>query len=166
MTLISILMGLFLICMGRRLFWLFVGLMGFVCAFSIAQQMGLHSNEWVVWGIALFCGAVGALLAIFVQHLVVGVAGFASGAYIAVNIALHFTNSIQQWFWLIGLGGGIIGLIAFMLLFDWALILISAIVGAGLVILPLDAGPWPTGAGVVLLTIIGVFIQRKGVSKS
>lgn len=161
MTAIAILTGLCLLTMGRRIFWLFVGLVGFITAFGLVQQVGLHPNEWVLWGIALAGGVVGAVVAIFFQRLAVGLAGFAGGAIIGVFLLELFAISLQQWQWLAALGGGIIGMVALFLLFDWALILISAILGANLIVLPLNGGPGETLLGIILLTTAGVYIQAK-----
>ena len=132
MMLLRILAGIGLLIMGRRLFWLFVGLIGFIWGMHLASHFFSGQPGWMVVAIALMAGILGALFALLLQRLAVGLAGFLAGAYIVVSL-LHVTGWGTRMDWLLFLIGGIIGTILIMVLFDWALIILSSLVGAGLV---------------------------------
>ena len=105
-------------------------------------------------------GIIFALLAIFLQGLVIGAAGFLIGGYIltvlATMIGLDFAGATT---WIVYMIGGVIGVILISLLFDWALITLSSLAGASLILqsfLPENA------AGGILFFIVfllGVLIQ-------
>ena len=74
------LIGIVLLALGRRLFWLFVGCVGFMAGLQMAQQYFGLQPSWVAWAAALLFGLVGALLALFFQKLAIVLGGFASGS--------------------------------------------------------------------------------------
>jgi hypothetical protein len=153
MILLRILAGIVLLVTGRRLFWLFVGLIGFISGINIAAGFFPGKPEWMILAIALMAGILGALLALFLQRLAIGLAGFLAGAYIVVRF-LHVsglgTSGID---WLPFLIGGILGLLLMIVLFDWALIILSSLAGAGLITETVRVGH----SGAMLL-FIGLFI--------
>lgn len=138
---------------GRRLFWLFVGLIGFISGIRIAAYFFPGQPEWMILAIALMAGVLGALLALFLQWLAIGLAGFSAGAYIVISL-LHLsgrgTNGID---WLFFFVGGILGTILIIILFDWALIILSSLAGAGLIIETIHVDQ-----GLSILLFIGLFI--------
>jgi hypothetical protein len=152
MTIIpQIIIGLLLLVLGRRLFWIFVGALGFVAGLQLAQLYFGLQPVWMVWLIALLGGIFGTLLAVFFQTLALGLAGFAAGSTIAAYFAnLTGCTSVL----IIAFIGGIVGLILLYTIFDWALIGLSSIVGSTLLI-----QAWPISSGVrpiLLTTLIAV----------
>jgi len=128
MMLLRVLAGIGLLIMGRRLFWLFVGLIGFISGIHLASHFFPGQPEWMIVAIALMAGVLGTLLALLLQWLAVGLAGFLAGAYIVVSL-LHVTGWGTRMDWLLFLIGGVIGSILIMVLFDWALIVLSSLAG-------------------------------------
>jgi hypothetical protein len=158
MMLLRILVGIGLLIMGRRVFWLFVGLIGFISGIHLASHFFPGQPEWMIVAIALMAGVLGALLAVLLQWLAVGLAGFLAGAYIVISL-LHVTGWGTQMDWLLFLIGGIIGTILIMILFDWALIILSSLAGAGLI-----TGTFHIDHSVkilffVVLSIVGIVVQ-------
>jgi hypothetical protein len=159
MIFLRILAGIVLLASGRRLFWLFVGLIGFTSGINIAAGFFPGRPEWMVLAIALMAGILGALLALFLQRLAIGLAGFFAGAYIVAHL-LHIsglgTSGID---WLLFLIGGILGVLLMIALFDWALIILSSLAGAGLITEAVRLGH----SGAILLFIAlfaaGVIVQ-------
>lgn len=135
---IHIVLGIVLLAFGRRLFWLFVGAAGFVAGFDAAQQYLALQPDWIIWGVGILCGLVGILLALFFQRLAVGLGGFAAGGYIALYLTSLMGLDALLWVYLVG---GIIGAVLMYLLFDWALILLSSIAGASLIVQSLQWAP-------------------------
>jgi len=128
-----ILVGIVLLAFGRRLFWLFVGGVGFVAGFEMARQYLALQPQGVILGVGLLCGLIGILLAIFFQRLAVGLGGFAAGGtiaqYLAVVLGLETAPMLG-----IYLVGGIIGAVLLYVAFDWALIFLSSVAGASLIV--------------------------------
>jgi hypothetical protein len=76
LPLFKILEGICLLTLGRKLFWLFVALIGFEAGTYIAARVFTQQPEWVVLVFAIVVGIIGALLAIFLQTVVIAGAGF------------------------------------------------------------------------------------------
>jgi hypothetical protein len=148
--------GIALLVFGRRLFWLFVGIAGFIAGFDLAQQYLALQPDWLIWGAGILCGLVGILLAIFFQRLAVGLGGFAAGGYIALHLTSLMGATALFWIYLVG---GIIGAVLLYLLFDWALILLSCIAGASLVVKSLQWDPLYKMLLYVCLIIAGAAFQ-------
>jgi hypothetical protein len=158
-ALFRILEGIALLTLGRKLFWLFVAAIGFEAgAFFVARLMP-NQPEWLVIAIALGVGILGAVFALVLQNLVVGMAGFIGGGMIAVRL-LDLVNLDSGLFSTVAfVAGGVMGALLVALLFDWALITLSSLGGA--VTLTNIFLPRHTLALVVIviLFIVGVTIQ-------
>ncbi len=153
MILLRILAGITLLVAGRRLFWLFVALIGFISGIRLASHLFPGQPEWMILAIALMAGVLGALLALVLQWLAIGLAGFFGGAYVMVSL-LHLSGwGVSGTDWLFFFIGGILGTILIIVLFDWALIILSSLAGAGLIIETLHAD-----RSVNILLFIGLFI--------
>lgn len=131
MTIVSVLIGLILLLAGRRLFWLFVALIGFTTGMYLAREhLAVESNSLVLV-IALVAGILGAILSVLVQKLAIGLAGFAAGAFAGSVFVKTFHLEPYTW---AGLAvGGVLGMVFLITVFDWALIGLSSVVGAALV---------------------------------
>jgi len=154
---VTLLVGLAVLLLGRRLFWLFVGAAGFAVGLHVAPAV-LNGPEWLMVVVALVLGILGAVLAIFFQWLAIGLAGFAAGVHggIAAAAALGFSG---QWLWAVVFVAGIVVAALALWLLDPILILLSALVGAAL-LSPLA----PVSATVRLwlfigLAVVGIAIQ-------
>jgi hypothetical protein len=156
---VSAAIGAIVLLFGRKLFWLCVAAVGFAAGVELAPQLVHEPTPLLQLTIALVLGFVGALLALLLQKLAIGIAGFLIGGRIAVAVAATFVVAAYEYYWLTFVIGGVIGAILMLGLFDWAVIVLSSLVGAhlvvGAVVLP------PTGATVALvaLTILGFAVQ-------
>ena len=164
MAWIIIPIGLILLSAGRRLFWLFVACVGFASGFHYAQQIwGIQSAVLVfIWSIAT--GAVGALVAIFFQKAAILIAGFAAGGYIVLVLFDQFAGLPSQLAWLPYMVGGIMGAIVLFFVFDWALIFLSTLTGATLIVQMLAFPPWVEIALFLALVIAGIAFQAKTIT--
>lgn len=124
----SIVSGVILLLFGRRLFWLFVAAIGFGVGFALAGAIFNDRSGWVPLLIALVVGALGAWLAIGLQKIALAVAGFAAGGFVAAFLVRSAGLDIAGV--LVWIAGGILGAIFLNLLFNWALIILSAASGA------------------------------------
>ena len=131
--LISALIGGVILFFGRKLFWLCVAALGFAAGVQLVPYVVHQPSPLLQLTFALLLGFIGALLALFLQKLAVGVAGFVAGGRLAVGLMATFFVQYAAHYWLTFLIGGIIGALLLLLLFDWALIFLSALIGAHLI---------------------------------
>ena len=161
MILLRILAGIALLIAGRRLFWLFVGLIGFISGIQMATRFFPGQPEWMILAIALTAGVLGALIAFFLQWLAIGLAGFSAGAYIVASLLGVSGVGTSGIGWLLIVIGGILGVLLIIVLFDWALIILSSLVGSGLITetVHIDRG----GATLlfIALCIVGIIVQSR-----
>ena len=159
MTVFRLLAGALLLLLGRRLFWLFVGLTGFAAGLVLAQRWLADQPEWYSLLIALGIGLLGALLALFLQRLAIGVAGFLAGAVIGSTLASTFAGDAATAMW-VGIAiGGILGAVLLSVFFDIGLIGLSAFVGATMVVEALHLAREIGIVVTIVLFILGLAFQ-------
>ncbi len=149
-----------LLLAGRRLFWVFVGALGFGVGFLLAWNHLPIQDEWLALGAAILAGSFGALVSVFLQKAAVVLVGFVVGALAAWTVMSAL--GVQSQLWLIG--GTVAACFLFVLLsvkvFDLALMIVSSLAGARLL---LEAGHWgPPFDGLIafaVLTGAGVALQ-------
>ena len=102
---------------------------------------------------------LGAILALLLQKVAIAVAGFLVGGHVATALMTAFVAAHAQYSGATFIIGGIVGALLLLALFDWALILFSAIAGAQLISSNLHLPA--SGAGLVFLglTIVGMIAQ-------
>jgi Domain of unknown function (DUF4203) len=158
-TIVGVLIGVVVLFFGRKLFWLCVAAVGFALGVEIAPHIIQEPSSILGLIVALALGLLGALLALFLQKVAIAVLGFLAGGYLAGAIAAAFFIHSAQYYTIIFLVGGIIGAILLLAVFDWALIVVSSLIGAHLIqsaiVLP------PTGSTLVFigLAILGILVQ-------
>jgi divalent metal cation (Fe/Co/Zn/Cd) transporter len=145
---ISILVGALVLLFGRRLFWLFVAAVGFWIGFEATPHLMQNPPPWLALAVAVGLGLLGALLAFLLQKVA-----------IALSLLAAFVNTHASYSGIAFVVGGILGTILLLALFDWALIVFSAIVGAELIISHLHIPQ--AGATILLLglTTLGILVQ-------
>ncbi len=157
--LVGALIGIVILFFGRKLFWLCVAAVGFVAGVELAPHLVTEPSPLLQLTVALVLGIIGALLALFLQKIAIAVFGFLAGGKLAGAIAAAFFVHYAQYSAVIFVVGGLIGAILLLTLFNWALIVISSLIGAHLIqsaiVLP------PTGSTIVFLglAVIGMVIQ-------
>jgi len=161
---VQALVGIALLLLGRKLYWLFVGGAGFALATSLALRLLEGQPAWLVVLIGLAAGLIGALLALFLQRLAVGVAGFVAGGYVLASIVPAVLAGPPWVSWVSFLVGGILGAVLVALLFDWALIALSSLAGAALVVQAFELGSLPALLLFAGLAVLGVIVQAWSMS--
>jgi len=157
-------LGLLLLLLGRKLYWLFVGVVGFVLGVRFGLMIFPSEPEVVVLVIAIIAGVIGAILANFAQRLAIAIAGFLIGGYLVQYAVLQWADPTFAFSGLLlFIIGGILGVILILLLFDWALVILSSLFGAYLLLGAFNfGGIWQLLAFVILF-LLGVFIQSRTV---
>jgi len=159
MLLVRLVFGIAMLTMGRRLFWLFLGGIGFVFAFDLAERTIHGQPHSVLLAVALFAGVIGAVLAIFLQKLAVVVAGFFAGGYLFMGLLHELGMRTGNYHWLFFLLGGIAGAVLMSALFGWTLIILSSVIGSALVVQSLHFGPQTARLLFVFLLALGIAVQ-------
>src|SRR6266571_1199660 len=140
---IALLVGLGLLVYGRRLYWLFVAGIGFLT------------------GLAL----IGGLLAVVAQKFVVGLIGFLAGGGSGVLLLRALNMESNTLAWIVYLLLGIVGLALGLVLFEWALILLSSLAGANLIVVGVENLVHLSRGSVVLLVcivaLVGILVQAR-----
>ncbi len=161
MLVFRFLLGLAVLLKGRELFWLFVAALGFVAGAGLVSRVLPAAPEWVLLAAALVAGVAGAVFALALNRLAIGVAGFLAGGYVLVEAFRFLTLDATGYIWLIFLIGGLLGAVLTGLVFDWALIVLSALVGASLLLQTLPLESLPASLVLVTLVVIGVVVQAR-----
>ena len=158
--------GAALLLLGRKLTWLFVGGMGFVLGLSLGQTLLRGQPQTTILIFALVVGVIGAVIAITASNFVIKLAGFVGGAAVALALLRVFGIDATLVMWLVAaIIGGIIGLGLISAVVDWALIILSSIVGANLIqqaTRGIDlVQSIPAIAVVAVLALIGIVVQSR-----
>ena len=156
---IYILIGIIVLTSGRKLFWLFVGCIGFAVGFHYAPYVWNVQSHLLLIFFAILMGVIGAVLAVFFQKIAIGLVGFAAGGYIVETLLKLLGVGIGPMIWLPYLIGGIIGTLLLFLIFDWALIIVSCFAGASMIIQAINIDPIVKLGVYFVLVILGIIIQ-------
>ena len=159
---INIVAGLAVLFFGRRLFWLFVGCVGFIVGFDLAEKALQGQSEWLILFIALGVGLLSAIASVFLQRIFIVVAGFFSGAYCLSTFApaaLHIQDDAVMW--IAFAVGGLFGAILTAFLLDPALIVMSSLAGATAVSQNVPLDPSVRTLLFVVLLILGIAVQTR-----
>lgn len=158
-----ILVGVLLLVLGRRLYWLFVAALGFLYGLELAPRLLPQPSETVVVIIALGLALVGALVAVVGTKVVLGMIGFMAGGGISALVLQHVpidSGLVAAGIYLIA---GLIGAALFLLLFDTALIVLSSLAGSWLIVVSaerlLTISPAAGTALGIVLAAVGILIQ-------
>ena len=158
MAVVRLLVGFVLLTLGRKLFWLFVAGAGFVATIFLVTNFVDLQPEWLVIAVALGAGILGALLAVFLQRVAVGIAGFIIAGYSTVALLQLIGLGTGRLAWVPFIIGGVVGAILMAVLFEWALIALSSLSGATLV-----AEAFPLNRPLTILIFVGALLLGIGV---
>ncbi len=165
-AIIGALIGAVILFFGRKLFWLCVAAVGFAAGAEIAPHLVHEPSSLLALAVALVLGLIGALLALFLQKVAIAVLGFLAGGKLAGSIAAAFFVHYAQYSTVIFVIGGVVGAILLLALFDWALIVVSSLIGAHLIqsaiVLP------ASGSTIVFigLAVLGILVQAASLRRS
>jgi hypothetical protein len=163
MDLYKLLSGLLLLALGRRLFWLLVALMGFLVGMELAGEFLSGRPSWLVLAAAIGTGLLGAILAVFAHRLAFALAGFLAGSYLALIAAQSFgVSGASELLFIIG---GIAGALISAWFLDWAIIVLSSLVGGAAIVDALGLGQMPGFLAFAALVTAGILFQAKFMGK-
>jgi hypothetical protein len=159
MNVVMILLGIGLLTLGRKLFWLFVAGFGFIAGIWVASHFFADQHEGVSWTLALLGGGLGAVLALFVKNVAVAVGGFLAGGFLAVKLLEICLPSLGAAPWLPFVVGGVIGIILMKFIFEWGLMVLSSLAGAILVANAIGIHDTEGNLITFVIFVVGLLIQ-------
>jgi len=164
MHFLKIFLGLIVLILGRKIFWLSVAIVGFLVGMELTGMLLADQPTWVLLAGGLAAGLIGALLAVLAQRVAFGLAGFFAGAYFTLIVAQ--SQGAGGTSMILPIVGGVIGALVAVLLMDWAIIVLSCLVGAGTIVAQLQLSPHVSAIAFAVLVIIGIVIQAKLMEQS
>lgn len=166
LALLTAILGLVLLLRGRKLYWFFIAMVGFFLGLYLGFRF-VEMAGWLRWLIILGMGVLFAGLARMAQKLMAVIAAALVLASIGYLLPPAGWPTAVRY-----LSAAILGLIGASLalrVFDWALIIGSAVLGAWLIngVLPVIADisrlPPVSGTSLTLglagLTVLGIVVQ-------
>ena len=149
--------GVLLLALGRKLFWLFVAIAGFYAGIELVRVLFAGQPSWLMWLVGIAAGLIGALLAMLFQRVGFALGGFYAGGYAALIVAQRFApGAVGGATFFIG---GVVGAFFAVWLMDWAIIGLSSLVGAVLVVTSLGLHGVAGFVVYVLLAALGIAVQ-------
>jgi hypothetical protein len=169
--LVLVVLGLVLAFAGQRFIWLLIGLAGFVLGYDLVTFFIPDQAGTVQLIIGVVVGLIGVFLARKFTHILLVVAGFVlvGNALLAIGTALNIEGGFAQL--LLFVVGGLIGLALVRMALKWAIILISVLGGASMVMLGLpDLLNREPGAlmllGGLVVVVAGFIVQARAAGKA
>jgi len=154
--------GLLLLFFGQQLFWLFVGAVGFLFGFELAGYYFTELPAWAMILIGIIMGLIGVVLALILQQAAIILGGIFAGGIIAVNLYGVLAAQTTDFFiWTFFITGGILGGLFMAFFFEWALVILSSLLGAMLIIEPFYEGSVINLITFIILFVLGVFFQGR-----
>jgi hypothetical protein len=168
-SIVAIVLGLVELSFGRRLFWLFVALAGFLIGYFLAPAIFPSMSGLLRVLVGIGIGIVFGLLAIFFTRFMVALAGFfffGPAAVLLIRYLGASASSGSTLYWIAYAIGGVIGFVLLWAFFDWALIVLTSLAGAGAIVQAIAnlttsfSRTWHIIAFVVL-AVIGIVFQAR-----
>jgi len=155
LAILAVLIGLVSLFFGRRLYWAFVAVAGFLLGLTLGPMIlsGIDPS-WQPW-LTLLLAVLFAVLSLILHKAMIAI----SGAIGLGNLAYLLTQpNLPEWAVVtLTILGGIIGLVVALALFDWGLMLFSSLAGASLVSSGL-VSLFPSSAGADWIIFLFLFV--------
>lgn len=183
--LIMLPLGLLSLFLGRKLFWLFVGISGFLLGLLIGGVVGIGNGwDWpAILLVGLLLGGGAALLSIYLQKPMASLAGFVLGGLMAavLYMLLRFGGDLAMNLmfggpgpetWILFLVGGVAAAVFVWVTYEWALIVLSSLAGALMTFAGLFSFMPFNLPGILYLAILvglaalGIYVQAQMMSKT
>jgi hypothetical protein len=160
---VRIFLGLLVLLLGRRLYWLMVGVGGLLAGWEFTQQLLAEWTPMVRFFVSIGAGVVGVLLAILAQRVAFAVLGFYGGGFVALVLTQSTTSSNAQLTWFVV--GGVAGAIVAALVMDWAIIVLTSLAGAAAIVTSFSMGPPLRVIVFVVLAGVGLAVQSRSLER-
>jgi hypothetical protein len=159
MSITYYLIGVILLIAGRKLYWFFSAVAGMIAGLYLgAVVLDASSQGWQI-AFAVIGAILGAILAVGLQKLAIGLVGFVAGGYGALFLWQMLGLPDGRIELLPFILGGILAAVLVAVVFEYGLIALTSWGGATLISRELDLSGWLGAAVFFGLIIAGVVIQ-------
>lgn len=158
--------GTLLLAFGRRLYLLLLAIVGFSLGLALTASLGLSGPAWLPFAVGLCVGLFCALLTFLLQKIVLGLAGFAVGLLVALWVMDFYALALGPWQWLIALLAAVLSALAMQSIFHAALVVLTSVVGASLLV---DASGFRQAPALALFLVLlstGVALQARSLASA
>lgn len=129
-ALLAIAMGSISLFFGRRLYWIFVGVAGFLLGLTLGPSLFMNIDQTWQPLVTLLIALLFAGLSLLVNKAMIAISGAVG---LGIFMFLLTDAYLQEWAVItMTIVAAVAGLLASWLLFDWGLMLFSSIAGASL----------------------------------
>jgi hypothetical protein len=125
--------GAIVLFFGRKLYWFTIAAVGFFATLELTTRLLKEQPPWLAILVALIVASIGAALAVTIQRLAIGLAGFFLGGFLLLQVPPLFDVQLNGWNWLVFILGGLLGMGLVSALFEWMLIILSSLIGSTLI---------------------------------
>ena len=156
---LAVCFGAALLLFGRRLFWLLVAVSGFLAGMHLALGLVPENARLVI---ALVAGVIGAVLAVALQKFAIAFTGFITGGFLTMQALTLLSLRLEPVIlWVVVFVGAVIGAVVLVTLFKWALIILSSVMGAGLLLNGAHLQRGIATGAMIALVLIGIGVQSR-----
>jgi len=166
-ALILLVVGILTLFYGRRLFWVFAALIGFIFGLMIASQLTPDMADFIRILIAIGVGTLCGIMTVYAEKLMiilVGFLGFGISGYLLISL-FDFSSLVN---WIIFLISGSIGAVYITRHIEWVVIIVSALLGSLMVSIGVSKFVHTNFLIDLLVFIallsVGIFFQKKVLS--
>ena len=151
------LVGGLLLLFGKKLYWIVLLILSLVAGAWLGLEVIPDEPKWLKFIIPGLSGTITAIICYLLHRLALQIAGICIGGLLGYLLIDAFF--IKPWP-LIGLCVGcLLGLLLVIKIFDWSLILLSAVSGATLLAYLIPTKIWLQGVFGLILFVIGLAFQ-------
>ena len=142
--------------LGRELNFLFAGAMAFLIALRLTPMLPSQWPDWTEWAFMIGLGVIAALLTFVDERGGFVISGFLAGGFVAAE---WYTPDMLVIPVLPFILGGVLGALVIGLFTDWALIIISSLIGGYYLTTLFRLAQTPRILITAGLIIIGALVQ-------
>lgn len=163
---VQIIGGLLILFFGRRLFWLFVGMVGFFFGLQLGMKLFADMADWLLLVVSVLTGLVCAGLTVLLQRLAVILAGALVGGMLAMRLAPFAGLHSETVLWGAFMAGAVLAAVLLYIAFDPMLVLVSVAAGAMMIADALQLDPLIEPILLVICFVLGVAVQSRGLFRA
>jgi hypothetical protein len=160
---IRIILGLLVLLLGRRLYWIMVGVGGLLAGLEFTEQLLAEWAPLARFLVAIGAGVVGVLLAILAQRVAFALLGFFGGGFVALVLTQSTMSDSAQLIWVVLAGA--VGAVIAALVMDWAIIVLTSLAGAAAIVTSFAMAPVLQTVLFVVLAGVGIAVQSRGLER-
>lgn len=154
---LNIVLGGIVLLSGRNIFWLVIGLIGFLLGVEYGRVLLAQQPALLIAIGAIALGILGAVLGIIFERAAFGLAGFFAATFVATVLPVELGYVPLPF--LAVLVAGVLGAVIAVLIMDWGIIVLTALMGSAVIVSAVSLAPLVEAMGFTVLALTGIFVQ-------